>query len=156
MGLEKRKFPRIKGVLPLDYQIDQESFSLFNETRNVSKSGAYIVISDQLAVGLEFDLVFSLFGDDLNKPMNKVLLKGQAIRIEKLENDLFGIGVNFYNCKKNDWELLEKAIHASHRFNLSEMADSSNNRPIDACDQKRIIRMYSNKNPKNAPLNKSD
>jgi len=154
MGYEKRDFKRHKAVIPVDYQIDEDSLSLFNETLDISRSGVYFCSSTNIIEGIDIDLIFSLFGKDLRSPMETVSLKGHVIRTNKLDNNLIGVGVKYYSCDEKTWVLLERAIAVSEKFNPIKAIDSPNNEPLDRFEQGQLIRMYSVNNPqKNAAFN---
>ena len=154
MGFEKRRFPRLKAVIPIDYQIDEYTLSLFNQTLDISRSGVYLISSNNIIKGVDIDLKFALFGKNLESSMVQVPLKGHVVRTEKLDDNLLGVGIKFCDCNGEAWSILKQGIIISEKFNPLKAVEFPSNEPLDHFEQNRLIRMYTRRlAKKNAAFN---
>lgn len=125
MGKEHRTSPRLKALLPIDYQMDEEHVFLFHLTDNISKAGTYIYSDELLPIGTKLDLVFSIFDLDPTTAADEIVLKGEVVKVhEKPDPETgrqAGMGVKFVDLTDETWAALEEAAKSVSEKNPMDL-----------------------------------
>ena len=88
---ERRKYPRIKAVIPVEFKAEGASVASGAETADLSLSGCYVEMSFTLAVGTKLDLI--LWIED-QKLITKALVVSNTPQ--------FGNGIEFVEMPQED------------------------------------------------------
>ena len=114
--IERRKYPRIKRVLPLSLEGDR--FFLVTETKNVSLSGAYCQVAQPIRESTKLGVTLLIPGEKGKKgDLHEIRCKGVVVRAEKIFRkgggdvpETFFIAIYFTDVKKNDKDKLLRYI----------------------------------------------
>jgi c-di-GMP-binding flagellar brake protein YcgR len=102
--VEKRKYPRIDGILPL--KLSGCESDIVTETKNISGSGAYCVVNSPVEPMTKLDMVlFMPVKKGNGKGVKKVSCKGIVVRSDRVENEgkvAYCLGIYFSEMKESD------------------------------------------------------
>jgi hypothetical protein len=88
---ERRKYPRVKAVIPVELKPEGVSVASGAETSDLSLSGCYVEMSFTLAVGTKLDLTLSIDDHKLNT---------KAVVVSNTPQ--FGNGIEFVEMHEED------------------------------------------------------
>ncbi|MEI8350581.1 MAG: PilZ domain-containing protein [Candidatus Omnitrophota bacterium] len=105
---EKRKYPRIKGVLPLKLFVSE--CDVITETRNVSGNGAYCAVDRPLEPMTKLSMVLLVPSKKGRiKAVKKITCKGVVVRSEHVKDNghhSYCVGIYFSEIKESDRKTL--------------------------------------------------
>jgi PilZ domain-containing protein len=117
MVSERRKFQRIHFNLPI--KLSNVSFDAVTETKNVSGSGAYCAVSEDIELMTKLGIILLVpVVRGGKKNLKKVNCTGIVVRKEKIKEEsksLFNIGIFFSDLKKTDRKILVTYLDSLHK-----------------------------------------
>ena len=99
-GKERRAHPRLDLDLLVNYAENARA-----HTRNISEGGVCIIANESIEKGRLLNLVFSI-SDDL-----KVPLFGKTVWNRELGNNMYEIGIKFFNVGDDDRKICHDYIN---------------------------------------------
>jgi hypothetical protein len=88
---ERRKYPRIKAAIPIEFKPESAAVASHAETADLSHSGCYVEMSFTLPVGTRLDLI--LWVED-----ERLATKGVVVT----HHPQFGNGIEFLDMSQED------------------------------------------------------
>jgi type IV pilus assembly protein PilZ len=103
---EKRKYPRKKARIKIDFkEVNGDSF-LINYTKNISRGGIFIETTKPLKVGTDVIIRFSHPEIDAELHVNgKVVWVNEYLPDSGMHIDP-GMGINFRKLSESEWEII--------------------------------------------------
>jgi c-di-GMP-binding flagellar brake protein YcgR len=105
---ERRKYPRIKGVIPL--KLSDSKFDIVTETKNISGNGVYCSIDKPIQPMTKLSMViFVPFEKNRNKIVKKISCHGVVVRNEYVKDNgkhAYHVGIYFNEIKERDRKII--------------------------------------------------
>jgi c-di-GMP-binding flagellar brake protein YcgR len=101
---ERRKYPRIKTAVPLEFKTEGAAVASRTETSDLSLSGCYIEMSFTLAVATKLDLILWVEDEPL-------ATKGIVVT----HHPQFGNGIEFMEMSKDDQAKLNNFLEKQEK-----------------------------------------
>jgi c-di-GMP-binding flagellar brake protein YcgR len=101
---ERRKYPRLKVGVPVEYRAEGADVSTHTQTTDISCGGCYIESNFTMPVGTRLDL--NIWLNDV-----KLSMKGSVVT----HHPCFGNGVQFLDMSVQDLNRLNRFLHSALR-----------------------------------------
>ncbi len=117
MLIERRKYPRIHFNLPI--KISYGSFDSVTETKNISGSGAYCAVDEDIEPMTKMSVILLVpMVKGGRKLLKRINCTGVVVRKEKVRENgrrAYNIGIYFSDLKKTDRKVLLSYIDSAHK-----------------------------------------
>lgn len=108
--LEKRRHPRLEKQIPL--KIQKEGFDIAAESRNISSSGVYFNVKNQIEpmTKLKVELILPI-KKDLETITKIIKCSGVVVRTEKENDTSYNIAVYFSHISEADTKKIAEYVN---------------------------------------------
>ena len=109
---EKRRLPRLKAILAIDYSDESDAVNLFYVTSDISQRGVFIKTPQPLEEGTKLELLISLHTSmDLNEAADQISVHG-VVTHSRMEGYESGMGVRFEDLNEPDWQRIQAYVES--------------------------------------------
>ena len=108
---ERRKYPRLKIVVDVDYNIHLDEASCENKktkSKNISSGGICIFVSEDIKLGSILDLNFKLTNDDPIIKTKGLVVWTNSFEVQSERQTIYELGIEFTEISESDKALINK------------------------------------------------